>query len=115
MNFKGRFPYQSSRDNEYVLIAYHVDSNTIIDTPVKNRQANTLKQVWLDLHNQFTVSTSTPNIWILDNETSADLLFTMVKHKVQFQLAPPHKHRANLVERAIQTFKNHFKAGLNYI
>ena len=25
---------------------------------------------------------------------------------------PPHSHRRNLAERAIQTWKNHFKAGL---
>ena len=35
------------------------------------------------------------------------------KQKVQFQLVPPHNHRANLAERSIQTFKNHFKAGLS--
>ena len=28
--------------------------------------------------------------------------------KVTFQLVPPHNHRANAAERAIQTFKNHF-------
>jgi hypothetical protein len=28
------------------------------------------------------------------------------------QLVPPNNHRRNLVERAIQTFKNHFKATL---
>ena len=37
----------------------------------------------------------------------------MLKDKVQLQLVPQHNHRANLAERAIQTFKNHFKAGLS--
>ena len=32
--------------------------------------------------------------------------------KVVYQLVPPHHHRNNLAERAIQTWKNHFKAGL---
>ena len=36
----------------------------------------------------------------------------MEKRKVAFQLVPPHNHRANAAEREIQTFKNHFKAGL---
>ena len=36
----------------------------------------------------------------------------MKKHSVNFQLVPPHNHRANLAERAIQTFKTHFEAGL---
>ena len=37
----------------------------------------------------------------------------MLKHKVQFQLVRPHNHRANLAERAIQTFKNYFEAGFS--
>ena len=34
------------------------------------------------------------------------------KDKIVHQLVPPHAHRTNLAERAIQTFKNHFKSGL---
>ena len=34
------------------------------------------------------------------------------KNNVNYQLAPPHCHRTNMAERSIQTFKNHFKAGL---
>ena len=36
----------------------------------------------------------------------------MTKYNESFQLVPPHTHRANAAERAIQTFNNHFKAGL---
>ena len=110
MDVTGRFPYKSSQGNEYILIAFHVDSNTIIGTPVKYKQAHTLKQAWL---NKFALPTNTPNTWILDNETSGVLQYTMLNHNVQFQLVPPHNHIANLAERAIQTFKNHFKAGLS--
>ena len=42
MDLKGRFPYKSPRGNEYILIAYHIDSNTILGTPVKNKQSNTM-------------------------------------------------------------------------
>lgn len=34
------------------------------------------------------------------------------KHKVDYQLVPPHIHRRNAAERAIRTFKNHFLACL---
>ena len=37
----------------------------------------------------------------------------MHKKHITYQMVPPHNHRVNLVERAIQTFKNHFKAGLS--
>ena len=36
----------------------------------------------------------------------------MTKAKTTFQFVPPYTHRANVAERAIQTFKGHFKAGL---
>ena len=36
----------------------------------------------------------------------------MTARDKRFQLVPPHLHRQNSVERAIQTFKNHFIAGL---
>ena len=33
--------------------------------------------------------------------------------KVQYNFVPPHNHRANAAERAIQTFKSHFISGLS--
>jgi hypothetical protein len=36
----------------------------------------------------------------------------LTKQGINNQLAPPHIHRRNNAERAIQTFKNHFIAGL---
>ena len=32
---------------------------------------------------------------------------------IGYQLVPPYNHKTNLAERAIQTFKNHFKTGLS--
>ena len=32
---------------------------------------------------------------------------------IQYSFVPPHNHRANAAERAIQTFKNHFISGLS--
>ena len=112
MDLTGRFPYCSSRGNEYVLISYHYDANAIQGIPLPNRQAATITNGWLTLHNRYDNAGLAPKTWILDNETSRDLKTAMSKKKVDFQLVPPHNHRANAAERAIQTFKNHFKAGL---
>ena len=49
----------------------------------------------------------------MDNEASSDMKDSMTKHKISFQLAPPHIHRRNAAERAIQTFKNNFVAGFS--
>ena len=53
-----------------------------------------------------------PNLYILDNEASADLKASLAKQNINYQLVPPHVHRRNAAERAIRTFKNNFLSGL---
>jgi hypothetical protein len=48
----------------------------------------------------------------MDNEASAALKKCFTEKELNYQLAPPHCHRANATERAIRTFKEHFKSGL---
>jgi hypothetical protein len=50
-----------------------------------------------------------PKTHILDNEASAEFKKEIQKN-CMIQLVPPHNHRQNLAERAIQTFKSHFKS-----
>ena len=38
----GRFPYQSSRGNNYVFVAYNFDGNAILIEPMPNRKADTI-------------------------------------------------------------------------
>ena len=53
MDLTGYFPYKSSGSYEHILIAYHIDVNAILGTPVKNWQTHALKKAWLHLHTQF--------------------------------------------------------------
>jgi hypothetical protein len=53
-----------------------------------------------------------PLLQSLDNEASLALRNYLTKQGITYQLTPPHIHRINNAERAIQTFKNHFIAGL---
>ena len=48
----------------------------------------------------------------MDNEISKELIETLTKHNTDYQLIPPHTHRRNLAERAIQTYKKYYKVGL---
>jgi hypothetical protein len=108
----GRFPFTSSRGNKYMLIVYDYDSNAILVETLKSRQAGEIKKAWETMHLTLNSHGSSPKLYILDNEASGDLKNAMKKYKVDYQLAPPHMHRQNSAERAIQTFKNHFLAGL---
>ena len=108
----GRFPIQSSRGNNYVLIAYHVDANAILQAPLKNRQALSIVNAWESINKKFKAAGVQPSTCIMDNECSNDLKQALTKQNVSWQLVPLHNNRANRAERAIQTFKTHFKACL---
>ena len=111
----GRFPFRSSRGNQYILIGYHPDSNAILAKAVKNRTAATLTSAWKTLHSRFQKSGVAPKTYILDNECSNELATAFDDNEISHQFVPPGNHRANLAERAIQTFKMHLKAGLSSV
>jgi len=46
---------------------------------------------------------------VLDNKASGAFK-KEIRKNCKIQLVPPDNHRQKLAERAIQTFKNHFKA-----
>ena len=48
----------------------------------------------------------------MDNKKSTALKMTMTYMNIKYWLVPPINHRAKNAERDIQTFKNHFVAGL---
>ena len=50
----GWFPHRSSRGNEYVMVMYDYNSNAILCTPLKNRQAKTIMNAWEYLHEKLT-------------------------------------------------------------
>ena len=46
IDLTGRFPHQSSRGNKYVFVAYKYNKNAILVEPMKNREADTIINVW---------------------------------------------------------------------
>ena len=51
-----------------------------------------------------------PKVQKLNNEALQILQQYMVEEHIDFQLVPPGLHRRNAAERAIRTFKNHFRS-----
>ncbi len=106
----GCFPATSSSSNQYIMVLVEVDENYIDAEPMKNRSAGSMVKAYLTLWKQIIESGSIkPMTHILDNEASVELK-EAIKKNCTIQLVPPDNHRRNLAERAIQTFKNHFKA-----
>jgi hypothetical protein len=53
-----------------------------------------------------------PELQIMENECSRAFRQYLTGQNIALQLVPPHLHPQNATERAIQTFKNNFVAGL---
>ena len=45
-NLPGKFPYKSSRGNQYILVAYHYDANMIQGKALRNREAGTIAEAY---------------------------------------------------------------------
>ena len=112
-NLMGRFPVQSSRGNNYVMVIYSYDANAILAEPLKNRSAGEIVKAWKTINEKLEKAGVSPLVYILDNEISKEFKNALHKKHIKYQLVPPHIHRANAAKRAIQTYKNHFLAGLS--
>ena len=108
----GRFPVQSSRGHKYILVAYNYDSNSIHVKQLKSCHDNDTITAYEEIYAKLTSRGLKPKLHWLDNEASKALKNFITKKNTEYQLTPPHIHRRNVAERAIQTFKNHFISGL---
>jgi hypothetical protein len=108
----GLFPIQSSSGHKYVLTLYDYDSNTISTEPTKNRTDRKMIRAYTSLHEQLINAGLKPELQVMDNECSKAFRQYLTDEHIYLQLVPPHLTRQNVAERAIQTFKNHFVAGL---
>ena len=108
----GQFICPSISGNKYLFILYDYDSNYIDAVPMPSK---TKHQILLAYQKSIKMLKSRglrPQLQRLDNEISDILREYMQEQNIKFQLTPAGLHRRNNAERAIQTFKNHFIAGL---
>ena len=109
----GRFPQTSFEGNKYMTIMFSEDANGILAHPIKNRSEYELVEGIKTLHGRLKHANLPLNFHIIDNECPATLKAYLREHNIDYQLVPPYYHRQNPAERAIQTFKDHFVAGLS--
>ena len=112
VDLTGRFPKKSSRGNQYILVGYHYDGNYIHGMPLKDRRGQSITEAWSELNAIFKKAGVAPEMYVLDNETSSELMQAFDDESITYQLVTPYKHRNNHAERAMQTCKNHLKSGL---
>ena len=61
----------------------------------------TLTVAWKIINDKFEKASVKQNTYIMDNECSKELKEAIRKADSNFQLVPPHIHRANKAKRAI--------------
>ena len=108
----GKFVVASNSGNNYILVLYDYDSNSILVEPLRSRTGPCILAGYQVLHARLVAAGLRPKLQRLDNECSSALKQFLVDENVDYQLVPPRLHRRNAAERAIRTFKNHFIAGL---
>jgi hypothetical protein len=97
------------------MVCYVYDCNYVKVIPLKSRSASEWVKAHDTIHQELTVKGFKPKLQTLGNEASAALKIFFTTKDVEYQLVPPHCHRRNAAERAIQTFKEHFVAGLSSV
>lgn len=110
----GKFPVTSKLGHKYISVFYSFDENCILVRPMRNRTDTEYTKIVKEVIEYLQKRGLHPKMYLLDNEIS-DLLINEIEainiktnSAIQYQLTPAQIQRRNLVERAVQTFKNHF-------
>ena len=69
----GRFPVNPTQGNQYNIILYHYDTNTINAVSIKNRRTKCITNVWQLVFNILKTQDEAPNLHVLNNECSYHL------------------------------------------
>jgi hypothetical protein len=94
------------------MVCYVYDCNYVKVIPMKSWYASEWVKAYDTIHRELTVKRFKPKLQTLDNEASAALKNFFTANDVEYQLVPPHCHCRNAAECSIQTFKDHFMAGI---
>ena len=108
----GKFPVRSYKNNQYVFVAYFYSINDILVRAMPNRADASMVATFKDIIGHLKSCGHQPQMNVMDNECSKAVKTYINSENINIQLVEPHDHHVNTAERAIQTFKHHFIAGL---
>ena len=94
---------------------YDFDSNFIDAIPIPSLTKEQLVKAYRIGITRLQQRGLTPQLHRLDNEISKLMEEEIKSNNINYQLTPSGNHSRNAAERAIQTFKNHFIAGLSSV
>ena len=112
MDLPGCFPTRSYKGNQYIFLTYVYNANAILVRPMKSRAKEEQLEKIKEIYDYLKRKKFNPILHVMDNECSKLIQEHIQNSHVTLQLVEPNQHRVIAAERAIQTFKNHFIAGL---
>eukprot|EP00970_Alexandrium_tamarense_P017799 scaffold11398_cov137-Alexandrium_tamarense.AAC.1 len=109
----GRFPVRSLEGHLYLFILYDYGSNAILVEALKTMESKEFIAAFQKKISYLTQRGFKPRFNVIDNIVSKAVQSFLEEHQIGMQIVEPHNHRVNAAERAIQTFKDHYIAGLS--
>ncbi len=110
-NHTGRFPDRARSGNQYVMNAFHANSNFILQQALKSKSNRYQIAAYSTIMTRLAAQGLSVDLQILDNKASVAYKEAITfKWNATFQLVPPDMHHHNWEEHAICTFKDHFLA-----
>ena len=95
------------------MVLYDYDSNAILTKPLKNNTTSELVRSQTRLTQYLLDRGLKPKALCNDNKCPEALQRFFRDNSIYFQICPPNDHRTNQAEKAIDTCKCHFLAGLS--
>ena len=108
----GRFPIQSFHGKKVQFVAYEYRSNAILVRALQDETDKSMVEAFQDIYKYFTERGFKPKLNVMDNQCSKAVQAFIKSTGADIQLVNPDDHRVNAAERAIQTWKNHWIAGM---
>jgi hypothetical protein len=111
----GSMPVPSFHGKRYHFVAYEYQSNAIIVRALKDLSDNSMVEVFKDVYDYLTSKGFKPKLNVMDNACSRAVQKYIKSTEADIQLVNPDDHRVNACKQAIQTWKNHWIAGLSTV
>jgi hypothetical protein len=108
----GRFPIQSFHGKKVQFVAYEYRSNAILVQALRDETDKSMLDAFQDIYKYLTDRGFKPKLNVMDNQCSKAVQTFIKSTGADIQLVNPDDHRVNAAERAIQTWKNHWIAGM---
>ena len=104
-----RLTIKARSRNQYLMVAYHCDSNENLVAPFKTCKYKHRLKAYNSIMTRLRRNIMSVNLQFLDNEASSKSKQLITEELgIKYQMVPPNNHRRNSSEWAICTFKAHF-------